>query len=112
MAEPHAHSQPIQTYGRAAHNRLRNAWPILLFALVAASYPLLVVLVLVLVLKHIFQVLVLVLVLGGQVLVLILVLGGVTSRRSLSWSLGSGPCPCPSLWGSGPCPCPWGSGPC
>ena len=29
---------------------------------------------------------------------------------SLSWSLGSGPCPCP--WGSGPCPGPWESGPC
>src|SRR6218665_1775882 len=45
MAEPHAHSQPIQTYGRAAHNRLRNAWPILLFALVPPVYPLLVCLV-------------------------------------------------------------------
>jgi len=27
---------------------------------------------------------------------------------SLSWSLGSGPCPCPRPWGSGP----RGSGPC
>src|SRR6218665_4118802 len=25
MAEPHAHSQPIQTYGPAPHNR--NIWP-------------------------------------------------------------------------------------
>src|SRR6218665_505882 len=25
MAEPHAHSQPIETYGRAPHNR--NIWP-------------------------------------------------------------------------------------
>src|SRR6218665_4141620 len=31
----------IETYGLAPHNRLRNAWPILLFALQAASYPLL-----------------------------------------------------------------------
>src|SRR6218665_3581851 len=33
---------------------------------------------------------------------------------SLSWSLVSGPCPCPGPWGSGLCPCPgpWGSGPC
>src|SRR6218665_2773181 len=30
----------------------------------------------------------------------------------LSWSLGSGPCPCPGPWGSGPCPCPCGSDPC
>src|SRR6218665_3789454 len=29
--------------------------------------------------------------------------------RSLSWSLGSGPCPCPGPCRSGPCPCP---GPC
>src|SRR6218665_914189 len=41
MAEPHAHSQPIETYGRAPHNRLRNAWPILLFALVLAVISLL-----------------------------------------------------------------------
>ena len=34
---------------------------------------------------------------------------------SLSWSLGSGPCPWgsgPCPWGSGPCPGPWWSGPC
>ena len=36
---------------------------------------------------------------------------------SLSWSLGSGPCPYSCLWGwgpGGPCPCPgpWGWGPC
>src|SRR6218665_1254419 len=33
---------------------------------------------------------------------------------SLSWSLGSGPFPCPGPWGSGPCHCsgPCGSGPC
>src|SRR6218665_402549 len=60
-----------------------------------------VVLVVVLVLKDIFQVLVLVLVLGGQVLVLVVVLGG---------SGPGGPCPCPGPWGSGPCP--WWSGPC
>src|SRR6218665_1616453 len=30
---------------------------------------------------------------------------------SLSWSLESGPCPCPGPWGSGPCPCPC-PGPC
>src|SRR6218665_830595 len=53
MAEPHAHSQPIQTYGPAPHNRniwphnsratvfCLRFWPILLFALVPAVYPLL-----------------------------------------------------------------------
>src|SRR6218665_3290090 len=41
MAEPHAHSQPIETYGRAPHNRLRNAWPILLSAIHPVVYPLL-----------------------------------------------------------------------
>src|SRR6218665_3717317 len=53
MAEPHAHSQPIQTYGPAPHNRniwphnsratvfCLRFWPILLFALLAALYPLL-----------------------------------------------------------------------
>src|SRR6218665_2662780 len=54
------------------------------------------------------------------VLVLVLVLVLKDSLRtffkslSLSWSLGSGPCPCPGHWGSGPCPCsgPCGSGPC
>src|SRR6218665_2090999 len=53
MAEPHAYSQPIQTYGPAPHNRniwphnsratvfCLRFWPILLFALVAPLYPLL-----------------------------------------------------------------------
>src|SRR6218665_2895898 len=53
MAEPHAHSQPIQTYGPAPHNRniwphnsqaavfCLRFWPILLFAPAPASYPLL-----------------------------------------------------------------------
>src|SRR6218665_3060280 len=53
MAEPHAHSQPIETYGLAPHNRniwpynsqaavfCLRFWPILLFALVAPLYPLL-----------------------------------------------------------------------
>src|SRR6218665_906982 len=53
MAEPHAHSQPILTYGAAPHNRniwphnsratvfCLRFWPILLFALVPAVYPLL-----------------------------------------------------------------------
>src|SRR6218665_382965 len=43
MAEPHAHSQPIQTYGHAIarRRRRRHAWPILLFALLAVVYPLL-----------------------------------------------------------------------
>src|SRR6218665_3251774 len=53
MAEPHAHSQPIQTYGPAPHNRniwphnsratvfCLRFWPILLFALVPPVYPLL-----------------------------------------------------------------------
>ena len=41
MAEPQAHSQPIETYGRAPHNRLRNAWPILLSAFQLSVYPLL-----------------------------------------------------------------------
>src|SRR6218665_3748959 len=53
MAEPHAHSQPIETYGPAPHNRniwphnsqaavfCLRFWPILLFALVAVVYPLL-----------------------------------------------------------------------
>src|SRR6218665_3421668 len=53
MAEPHAHSQPIQTYGPAPHNRniwphnsratvfCLRFWPILLFVLVAVVYPLL-----------------------------------------------------------------------
>jgi len=36
-----AHSQPIETYGRAPHNRLRNAWPILLSAFQAALISLL-----------------------------------------------------------------------
>src|SRR6218665_1360455 len=36
-----AHSQPIETYARAPHNRLRNAWPILLFVLVDPFYTLL-----------------------------------------------------------------------
>src|SRR6218665_3548276 len=47
------------------------------------------------------------------VLVLVLVLKDIFQ----SLSLGSGPCPygsspCPCPWGSGPCPGPWGSGPC
>src|SRR6218665_583378 len=54
MAEPHAHSQPIQTYGPAPHNRniwphnsratvfCLRFWPILLFVPAPASYPLLV----------------------------------------------------------------------
>src|SRR6218665_492702 len=37
MAEGHT----IETYGRAPHNRLRNAWPILLFALVSPVISLL-----------------------------------------------------------------------
>src|SRR6218665_1624744 len=53
MAEPHAYSQPIQTYGPAPHNRniwphnsratvfCLRYWPILLFALVPPVYPLL-----------------------------------------------------------------------
>src|SRR6218665_2501554 len=52
MAEPHAHSQPIETYGLAhtietyghtiaGRRRRRHAWPILLFVLLAALYPLL-----------------------------------------------------------------------
>src|SRR6218665_956462 len=53
MAEPHAHSQPIQTYGPAPHNRniwphnsqaavfCLRFWPILLSALVSPVYPLL-----------------------------------------------------------------------
>src|SRR6218665_627940 len=53
MAEPHAHSQPIQTYGPAPHNRniwphnsratvfCLRFWPILLFALQVSVYPLL-----------------------------------------------------------------------
>src|SRR6218665_510673 len=53
MAEPHAHSQPIQTYGPAPHNRniwphnsratvfCLRFWPILLSVLVAVVYPLL-----------------------------------------------------------------------
>src|SRR6218665_1070015 len=52
MAQPHAHSQPIQTYGPAPHNRniwphnsratvFCHAWPILLFALVVVVIPLL-----------------------------------------------------------------------
>src|SRR6218665_3230463 len=41
MAEPHAHSQPIETYDLAPHNRLRNAWPILLSVFQAPVYPLL-----------------------------------------------------------------------
>src|SRR6218665_3709603 len=62
MAEPHAHSQPIETYGLAPHNRNiwpsttqykhmahsqpietygRHAWPILLFGVVAVLYTLL-----------------------------------------------------------------------
>src|SRR6218665_1953601 len=54
MAEPHAHSQPIQTYGPAPHNRniwphnsratvfCLRFWPILLFGFLAALYPLLI----------------------------------------------------------------------
>src|SRR6218665_690912 len=52
MAQPHAHSQPIETYGLAPHNRniwphnnratvFCHAWPILLSVLVVAVYPLL-----------------------------------------------------------------------
>src|SRR6218665_499637 len=56
MAEPHAHSQPIQTYGPAPHNRniwpynsqaavfCLRFWPILLFVLVSPFYSLLVIL--------------------------------------------------------------------
>src|SRR6218665_3868906 len=59
MAEPHAHSQPIQTYGPAPHNRniwphnsratvlCLRFWPILLSVLVAVVYPLLLVLIIV-----------------------------------------------------------------
>src|SRR6218665_1884648 len=49
---------------------------------------------------------------GMLILDLVLVLKDSlrTFFKSLSWSLGSGPCPCPGPWGSGPCPC--GSGPC
>src|SRR6218665_2020368 len=36
-----AERQPIETYGRAPHNRLCNAWPILLFVLVDPFYTLL-----------------------------------------------------------------------
>src|SRR6218665_503205 len=55
MAEPHVHSQPIQTYGPAPHNRniwphnsqaavfCLRFWPILLFAFQAPSYPLLII---------------------------------------------------------------------
>src|SRR6218665_500184 len=48
---------------------------------------------------------------GMLILVLVLFLKDSlrTFFKSLSWSLGSGPCPCPGPWGSGPCPCP---GPC
>src|SRR6218665_370467 len=54
MAEHHAHSQPIQTYGPAPHNRniwphnsratvfCLRFWPILLSAFQAPSYPLLI----------------------------------------------------------------------